>query len=315
VVDWQTILWQVLNFLVLVWLLKKLLYGRIIKAMDAREATIAGRLRDAERKRQDAEAEAARYRQQQAELDAQRGALMAEAKQQADATRAELIQEARREVDALETRWREAIERQRAAFLQDLRQRATRETFAIARRVLADLADAELEARIVEVFLARLEALPDEDWQALADSVRSSDVEEPELVVRSVFELPDERRGQIEAMVRDHVGDGIALRFEQAFDPLCGIELRGEGRKVAWTVEHYLGGLEESFADALERLPRRGALRGQREHEAERETEEEEDEQSAGGSGQEAGEEEEGNEHEQQDEKEHDGDEEGSDER
>ena len=282
-VDWQTILWQVLNFLVLVWLLKKLLYGRIIKAMDEREATIAGRLRDAERQRQDAEAEAARYRQQQAELDEQRGALMAEAKQQADATRAELIQEARREVDALETRWREAIERQRAAFLHDLRQRATRETFAIGRRVLADLADAELEARIVEVFLARLQALPDEDWQALADSVRSSDAEEPELVVRSVFELPDERRGQIEAIVRDHVGEGIALRFEQAFDPLCGIELRGEGRKVAWTVEHYLGGLEESFADALERLPRRGALRDQREHEAERETEEEEEEQSAGG--------------------------------
>jgi len=294
VVDWQTILWQVLNFLVLVWLLKKLLYGRIIKAMDEREATIAGRLRDAERKRQDAEAEAARYRQQQAELDAQRGALMAEAKQQADATRAALIQEARREVDALETRWRETIERQRTAFLQDLRQRATRETFAIARRVLADLADTELEARIVKVFLARLEALPDEDWQALADSVRDGDAEEPELVVRSVFELPDERRGQVEAMVRDHVGEGIALRFEQAFDPLCGIELRGEGRKVAWTVEHYLGGLEESFADALERLPRRGALPGQREHEAEREMEEGDEEEQSAGSEEDSGKKQEG---------------------
>jgi len=153
----------------------------------------------------------------------------------------------------VEAKWREAIERQQAAFLQDLRQRATRHTFAIARRVLADLAGADLEARVLDVFLQRLEALPADEWAALVASLPQDDDEERTLVVRSVFALPDDRRQQLEQLVAQHAGDGVAIRFEEAFDPVCGIELRGQGRKVAWSVESYLNTLDEELGKAIEK--------------------------------------------------------------
>ena len=61
-IDWFTVIAQIINFLVLVALLKRFLYGRIIKAMDQREEKIAFRLADAERKRNEAEQEAQAYR-------------------------------------------------------------------------------------------------------------------------------------------------------------------------------------------------------------------------------------------------------------
>ena len=47
-IDWFVFLAQIFNFLLLMYLLKRFLFGRIIKAMDDREAKIAARFQEAE---------------------------------------------------------------------------------------------------------------------------------------------------------------------------------------------------------------------------------------------------------------------------
>ena len=46
-IDWFTVGAQALNFIVLVWLMKRFLYKPILDAIDAREARIAAALADA----------------------------------------------------------------------------------------------------------------------------------------------------------------------------------------------------------------------------------------------------------------------------
>ena len=53
-IDWFTVIAEIVNFLVLVALLKHFLFGRLVAAIDAREERIAARLREAEQKNQDA---------------------------------------------------------------------------------------------------------------------------------------------------------------------------------------------------------------------------------------------------------------------
>jgi F-type H+-transporting ATPase subunit b len=50
-IDWFTVVAQIINFLILVALLKHFLYGRIIKAMDQREERINSRLEEAKKKK------------------------------------------------------------------------------------------------------------------------------------------------------------------------------------------------------------------------------------------------------------------------
>lgn len=61
-IDWFTVVAQIINFLILVFLLKHFLYGRIINAMDQREARITSRLEEAETQRKEAENEAAMFK-------------------------------------------------------------------------------------------------------------------------------------------------------------------------------------------------------------------------------------------------------------
>jgi F-type H+-transporting ATPase subunit b len=257
VINWTTVAFQIVNFLILLFLLWLFLYGRIIKAMDEREARIAARLTEAEEKRRQADEQAETFRQKTEQLDAQRDEFLTKAKADADAERKELTAQARAEVDQTRAQWHEAVQREKEGFLQDLRQRATAQTLAIARRALADLAGDDLEGRVLETFLAQIGNLDDAERGKFAEAVANTAEEEEDrhVVVRSAFDLPDDGRQRLTEAVHAHIADGTGIRFETSAELICGIELVAGGTKLAWSIEHYLATLEEDLAEAFETSP------------------------------------------------------------
>jgi F-type H+-transporting ATPase subunit b len=247
-IDWFTVAAQMVNFLILVALLKYFLYGRITKAMDEREERIASRLHEAEQWQQEAAAETAAYRQQRQELEAKRAALLAQARDSAATQRQELLAAARQEVESMRARWQKAMHDEQETFLHDLRQRASQQLLAVARRALTDLAHADLEQQMVGTFVDKLRTLDDNAWEALAAS--QHDADQP-LVVYSAFVVPPVTRQQLQHLLQERLGAAVRVRFETLSEVLCGIELRTNGGKIAWTLEHYLDTLEESLATAF----------------------------------------------------------------
>jgi len=248
-VDWPTLLFQIINFLILVWLLKRFLYGRIIRAMDERQARIAAQLEEAEKKKAEAEKLADELRKKNEELDATREQLLAEMRQQVEAERKSLLAKTREEVERTRHQWLDSLQREKDSLLADIRQRVLHETCAITRRALADMASAQLERQLAEAFATRLETLPDDQLQALRPGG------DGKLVLRSAFDLPDDLRGRLADLVRRRFGEGVNLQFETSPQPICGLELTSGSQKLAWSLDSYLDDLEEKLRQALESLP------------------------------------------------------------
>jgi F-type H+-transporting ATPase subunit b len=246
--DWFTIVAQIVNFLLLVVLLKYFLYDRIIHAMDEREARIAARMQEAEARQAEAEREADNYRQQRQELEGQRAELLARAKVEADTRRDALLEKARAEVDTMQAGWRQVLRQEQAAFLQELRQRAGQHVYATARRALRDLAGADVEAQMIAAFLERLQGLDGQDWHAIAKALQAS--AQP-LAVVSAFDLPPQARQQLLEILRHYLGP-LEVRFATAPEVICGIEMKVDGYKLAWNLDYYLATLEDSVARAFE---------------------------------------------------------------
>jgi len=95
--DWFTVFAQVVNFIILVWLLKRFLYRPILDAIDAREQRIAKELADADAKKHEAQNERDEFQHKNEEFDRQRAALMDMAKDEAKTERQRLIDEAERQ--------------------------------------------------------------------------------------------------------------------------------------------------------------------------------------------------------------------------
>jgi F-type H+-transporting ATPase subunit b len=247
-IDWFTVGAQILNFLILVWLLKRFLYQPILKAIDAREQRIAGELADADAKKSEAGAERDEFSRKNADFDQQKAALLHEAKEAANAERQRLLDAARDEASLLSRKREETLQREAQSLHQEIRGRTCQQVFAIARKALVELAGATLEERMVEVFVARLQALSDDEKQALTRALQTGG---HPLVVRTTVELPEAQQGGLEARIRELFGSEIPLQFETAADLVSGIELNADGQQVAWNIEAYLTELESSVSELL----------------------------------------------------------------
>ena len=140
-INWFVFLAQIFNFLLLMYLLKRFLYGRIIKAMDDREAKIAARFAEAEELKGKANEAAELYEKRNQMLNEKKEIMLNEATMAAEAKRKELMEKVREEVDQVKARWQDMLVREHDAFFYDLRQRAAKQLYATARKALADLAD------------------------------------------------------------------------------------------------------------------------------------------------------------------------------
>src|SRR5580700_4764336 len=100
-IDWFTVGAQALNFLILVWLMKRFLYKPILNAIDAREKRIAAELADADAKKTEAKKERDDFQHKNEEFDKQRATLLAKATDEAKTERQRLLDEARKTADDL----------------------------------------------------------------------------------------------------------------------------------------------------------------------------------------------------------------------
>ena len=246
-VDWLTVGAQALNFLVLVYLLKRFLYGPIVQAMDRRDGAIAERQREAQQRTEAAEAEARRHREAREALEAQRERLLARAHEEADDLRQALEKAVRRETDEVRARWRAEVERERAAFLRDVRRHAAEQFEALARKALGDLASADLETQMARVLIERLGELDDERRARLAGAGAAGEA----VRVRSAFELPAGVKRGVTSQLRDVLRREVEVTYERTDDVVCGVEIRAGGESLAWTLEGYLDALERRLADGL----------------------------------------------------------------
>jgi F-type H+-transporting ATPase subunit b len=247
-IDWFTVAAQALNFLILVWLMKRFLYKPILKAIDTREKLIATELADAAAKKVEAQKEHAEFDQKNQQFDQQRAALLTKAQEEAKAERQRLLDDARKAADALTAKRQETLLSDAHNLNQAITRRAQDEVFAITRKTLTDLATTSLEERMGEVFTRRLRAMDGPSKENLGQALKTES--EPALI-RSAFDLPSEQRATIQNALNQTFSADIHLRFETAPELVGGIELTTNGQKVGWSIAGYLALLEQGVGDLL----------------------------------------------------------------
>jgi F-type H+-transporting ATPase subunit b len=253
-INWFTVVAQIVNFLVLVALLKRFLYGPVVSAMAARESRIAGQLTDARNTKQEAEMEEASLRRKILEIEEERIEKLAEADRQADVYKKELFSRAREEVEEIRRKWTASMAREKDTFLRNVKQRIAREVLTIARRALRDMGSMELEQRLVEVFLDRLRQLTPKEQAAVRESAMENG---GELTIGTSLELPEAVRQSIVDRVREQLGRDLTLKFTTSKELVAGIELVTSSRKVAWSLASFLDTLEEDLSQAFQELAKK----------------------------------------------------------
>ena len=218
--DWWTLALQVVNFTILAWLLHRFLYRPVLRMVDARRTEI-------DKRRQDADALAAKAKAELATIAATRDGIAAErsAALQAAAAEAETAAAARRakaeqDAAALLDAGRKTLAAERTAATAEARELAVDLGIEIAQRLVQEI-PAELRA---EAWLDRVERhlaglAPEQRAAALGDLAGA------EIGVVTAVPLPAPSEAEWRRRLEPTLGDRVVLRFSA--DPLllAGVEL------------------------------------------------------------------------------------------
>lgn len=242
-IDWFTVGAQVVNFLILLVLLKIFLFDRIKQAMDQRENNIKERFDKAAE--QEAAAEDARknFEKKTQSLEDEWAARLKQADKDAKERRESLIKEARDEVDGLKNKWQNALEQEKASFFDRFKKQAARLIFDTVEKTLSHLADTRAQDQAVKKFLSRFEALDKEDLPREVET-------QPR--VSTGFDLSESQQNSIQKTVSQKLPDLQDIAFDVKPELVFGIAFAAGGKKMTWHAHDYVSALEKQINQAIE---------------------------------------------------------------
>ena len=241
-IDWITVVAQIANFLVLLWLLKRFLYRPILDGIDAREQEIAERMSEATHIRESAQATEADYQAQIASLRQGREGLMEESRQAAEAERDALLADAHAQI-ASERHEREKQRAEEALrYSRELHDTGAHALLSLTRKALSDLSDETLEQRIVSQAAARSVAMSEQLKQAAGGQTNAK--------ITTQYPLPKDLQEKLVTEFKQTLPNcGLTFNVDPEQSP--GLNFRLGGAQLGWTVESYMNGLEELLRDGL----------------------------------------------------------------
>ena len=240
--NWSTFVLEIINFLVLVWLLKRFLYKPVLEVIARRRAGIEKSLADAQAMKAEAKSLQDRYEGRLGEWEAEQRTAREQLNQDLQGERARKLGELQVELDAERTRAEAAEQRRLADFRQQTELAALEHGTAFAGRLLGLAATEELQNSLFDAALGEMSALSGERVAGLVD--RTNDTSEP-VRVSSAFPLADEQRERLRETLAKSLQVDRPIEFNE--DP----ELRA-GLRV--TIGSTVLGL--NLADELEGFAR-----------------------------------------------------------
>jgi F-type H+-transporting ATPase subunit b len=245
-IDWFTVAAQIVNFLILVYLLKRFLYGPIINAMERREQNLEEQQDKADEEMQAATQLIKQYQEKQKALAEQQSQLLVQVQQEVECQRTEMLVQLRAEIKQKRRDWLSNLSKEQNSMMKDIGSLFVEQIITIRRRVIGDLAGVELEERMMQLFMRKLKQLPEQESKQLAQAINNAS----EIKVVSGFAINQKDSQQIKQCLT-RIRPGLKVKFEQRAEIVCGILMETHEQIWSWNVNNYLDQLDKSLADIV----------------------------------------------------------------
>ena len=261
-VDWTTILFQALNFLLLLVILQRFLYRPLREKMQEREEEIEAEIEEAKQRAEEAEREREELEEKLKEAEKEAEKIRKEAREEAAKRRDEILETAQEDAANIRREANERIRREEQAARERIQKRARQTAVELAEDLLRDTAGEALHDQLVDRFLSEEDDLRDADLNRLADATRKAD---GAIRIRTAYPLDERTQQRFQETLRDRLpwnDESSVPEFEFSIeeDPelVAGFTLISGGVALDLNVNHTLDELtgvttDEERADGDER--------------------------------------------------------------
>lgn len=239
-IHWTTVVLEIINFLVLVWLLHRFLYRPVLRVIDRRRKTIEETLTNANAVRQEAESLEQHYQHRLNEWEDEKAAARLRFQEELDAEREQRMKLLQNELQAERERSRVLTERHQRELNRHAEERALGLATQFAAALLGRLASPHLEASLVDAVLDDLDELPEARRTMIQEALQH---EEQPIRIDSAFPLDEAQRKRVTGALEGLAGHPLHCQFGRDETLKAGLRIRLEhwvlGANLADELQHF----------------------------------------------------------------------------
>jgi F-type H+-transporting ATPase subunit b len=244
-IDWFTVIAQLLNFMILVMLLKRYLYKPVLKAIQERENLISDQLAEAGKIKTESGRIREEYFSKKEALEKNQAAFLEKAEKEAEEQRQRMLEVAKSEAEILRASLHKNLMEEQKNLQKEISGSIQQEVFSVTRKVISDLSGAQLENLIIRTFHNRLVGLPEEERMKFIDLTGSPG---SRVVVTTSFPLSTELKEETIQRIK-LFSTAPEIKFSVSPVMIAGIMLECNGFSLSWNIQDYIEGIEKRIAE------------------------------------------------------------------
>ncbi len=234
---------QIINFVLLSYILYRVLYKPLRNIMEKRRRLVMEDIDRALRMKEDAVKLKEKYEKLMKEISSFEKKEMEKAVGQGEEAKAAILERASREAREEKEKAAAVIENERREMMSSLKVDAAEISAELASRLLSSLADVSLHRKLVEMMLKELEEHP--------PAVAERPGEGGKAVVASAYALDESESRSMETLLKDYVGLRVAI--EQKVEPelIAGVRLWLDGHVLDGSIKGQLAAFKDRALEGL----------------------------------------------------------------
>jgi F-type H+-transporting ATPase subunit b len=238
----STFILEIINFLILIWILQRLFYNPLLEVIAKRKQLIDQSLADAKTMQQQAEEQRSFYENRQKLWDQEKQAALNTLHQQIDIERKAQMAQLDTELEQERQKINVTLQRQQKELQQQAEKQALQNGARFAGMLLKQSANPELEARLFELLLDNLKSLPEACTLCLQMFGSKKSVP---IKIASAYPLTAEKRQHLEQKLGSLINSQINFQYHQDNELIAGIRMDIGAWVLNANLQHELIGFAE----------------------------------------------------------------------
>jgi F-type H+-transporting ATPase subunit b len=239
--SWSTFLLEIINFMLLIWILKHFFFSPVREIISRRQATIDKRIEDAETLQAEAQKNMQRYQKRLSDWEAEKHQLRRMLERELESEKAKRLSEIATQVEKERERSQVAEARQTEDLRRAMEEKAMRQGAAFASRLLQATTGAETESRLIERVLEEMNDLAPNRIELF----QATQGDKTDIHVTSAYPLTDQQQQQLRASLARLFSTERPIHFEQDLSLMAGIQITTGNWILGCNLKDELAGFAE----------------------------------------------------------------------
>ncbi|BBP46904.1 ATP synthase subunit b [Thiosulfatimonas sediminis] len=220
--SWTTFILEIINFVLLMWILKHFLYRPVLNALQKRRETVDNTLQEALDKSAQAEELKTQYQQRLQAWEKEKNQLRQDLQQDLDSMRSEQQQRLREELQAQQEKFEINQQQTQEQTQQHYQSVAHRQGAEFAAKLLRTLSGVETEERLFDALMEQLDAL---DSQQIKNLQKTCDSDSGQVDVCSAYPLSEKNRQALQTKLEQLCPQPLKIHYQQDPELISGVRI------------------------------------------------------------------------------------------